>query len=76
MSKHLPDMYYLEAVRPDVDDVALLLGKVFKTPLSAIRYLEQNGWSRMDFECKPIEIIFYPSNVEADFRVAGPPHDK
>lgn len=75
MSKHLPDLYYLEAVHKQ-NDGGWLRGKVFKTPLSAVQYVKERGYDRNDFMIKTVEILYYPSNCTTDFRTAGPPHDK
>lgn len=75
MSRFLPDEYYARSDTKGMTD-KFLQGKVFKTPLSAVLYLEEQGYDPKFFEILPIEKIYFASNVKADFRVAGPPHDK
>lgn len=75
MSRFLPDEYYARSDQKGTPD-AFLQGKVFKTPLSAVLYIEEQGYAPERFEILPVEKIYYASNVKVDFRKAGPPHDK
>lgn len=81
MSKFLPSLYTIRGLRA-------AQGVIFKDPLSARRWMEEQGIVPAEHvKVLPAEVIYYGSNLKVDMktteevvwpqgRTAGPPHDK
>lgn len=56
MNQHLPSLYFIRGIA----------GVIFKDPLSAKRWLKENGLP--DKEVKVVDVIYYGSNLTSDMK--------